>query len=133
MSDGQKEEGDLKDPGSPTKEQKAAMEAAMIEERLKNQLARKKMKEFIRATCILMDETKIKREQKLIDARNSIIEFINNTELDKSLITNDIKKRMIETVDKVYSDHEMQGLLDKIEMKNVCIDSKNKFLSEYEK
>ena len=56
--------------------------------------------------CHQLDERKQNREFRLRHARNSIIEFINKTALDTSVIDNNIRKRINEVVDRVYHQYE---------------------------
>jgi len=54
-----------------------------------------------------MDAEKIRREKRLKDAKESIVEFINKTQLDNSKITNGTKSKLIKVVEEVYQDKEI--------------------------
>ena len=59
--------------------------------------------------CEEMDEKKRSREQNVIDARNSIKDFIYHVDVDTSLIDKSIRKKINQVIDRVHRDYNIQG------------------------
>ncbi len=51
-----------------------------------------------------MDVRKVNREEKIAEAKHSIVEFIQNTDLDHSMIDREIRHRLNKVIDKVHDD-----------------------------
>ena len=77
-----------------------------------------------------MDKEKMARIQRRKDARNSIIEFIHNNELDTHRIDNYTKERLTEVVDMVYKEHELTDLKEAF-MQHENIDKKENFRTKF--
>ena len=56
-----------------------------------------------------MDEKKRSREQNVIDAKNSIQDFIDNVDIDTSLIDRATRKKINKVIDRVHSEYNIQG------------------------
>ena len=56
-----------------------------------------------------MDVLKLKRESKIAEAKNSILEFIENTDIDTSKIDREIRKRLNKVIDRVHDEYKISG------------------------